>query len=243
MDKEMQLAAVKAYGKPEYPVKEEVLHSPDLLKALPKRWHAKPVICILLAFTAASGLCACSEIQRPNTAAPIFAHGDGRGAYGCVSVAAPVFLSEEEAAQVIREEALLQGVDFSGTKSIYGEFPATSLYSFLEEESDPGTWKGTLELDGYDEALGIGFEYVSKQDVIDWLKDDKALASVESYDIKGTAERLADAVDNIAVFYDPTAAEDFDGSLSRTELKKQIKEQLREQVRDFLSWLAGEGLI
>ena len=243
MDKEMELVAVKTYGKPEYPFKEEAMCSPDLLKALPKRWHAKPILCILLAFTAASGLCACSEIQRPYAAAPIFEHGSGRGSFGCVSVAAPVFLSEEEAAQVIREEALLQGVDFSGSKSIHGEFPATSLYSFLEEEPDPGTWRGTLELDGYDEALGIGFEYVSKQDVIDWLKDDKTLATVESYDMKGTAERLADAVDNVAVFYDPTAAEDFDSSMSRDELKEQMKEQLREQVRDFLTWLAGEGII
>lgn len=243
MDKEIKLVAVKAYGNPGYPFKEEALCSPDLLKALPKRWHAKPTICILLAFTAASGLCACTETQQPNTAAPIFEHGSGRGSFGCESVAAPVFLSEEEAAQVIREEALLQGVDFSGSKSIHGEFPATSLYSFLEEEPDPGTWRGTLELDGYDEVLGIGFEYVSKQDVIDWLKDDKTLATVESYDMKGTAERLADAVDNVAVFYDPTASEDFDSSTNRTEQKEQMKEQLREQVRDFLTWLAGEGVI
>lgn len=243
MDKEIKLIAIKSYGTPGYPVKEEAMGSPDLLKALPKRWHAKPVICILLAFTAASGLCACSKIQQPGTATPIFEHGAGRGSYGCESVAAPVFLSEEEAAQVIREEALLQGVDFSGTKSIHGEFPATSLYSYIEKESDPGTRWGTLELDGYDETLGIGFEYVSKQDVIDWQKDDKIKASVEGYDIKGTAERLADAVDNIAVFYDPTAVEDFDSSISRDELKEQMKERLREQVRDFLTWLAGEGVI
>ena len=33
---------------------------------------------------------------------PIFEHGTGRGATGCIVVSSPVFLSEEEAMQVIR---------------------------------------------------------------------------------------------------------------------------------------------
>ena len=42
--------------------------------------------------------------------APIFEHGTGRGADGCVVVSPPVFLSEEEAVQVIREELAKQGI-------------------------------------------------------------------------------------------------------------------------------------
>ena len=36
--------------------------------------------------------------------APVFEHGKGRGIAGCIVVAPPVFLSEEEALQVISEE-------------------------------------------------------------------------------------------------------------------------------------------
>ena len=243
MDQELKLTAVTSYASPTYPSQEEALSSPDLLNPLPKYWRIKPALCMALAFTIASGLCACADQDAyPGAQIPFFEYGSGRGSYGCMSVAAPVFLSEEEAAQVIREEALLQGVDFSGTKSIEGEFPATNLYPFVEDQPEPGTWKGTLELDGYDEALGIGFEYVSKQDVRDWLEDSSVIASVESYDIKGTAERLADVVENVAVFYDPTVDLD-DLDLSQSEKKEKMKEHLREQVRDFLSWLAGQGVI
>ncbi|WP_195984030.1 hypothetical protein [Clostridium sp. D33t1_170424_F3] len=196
--------------------------------------------------------------EGPGLQIPIFEHGAGRGSYGCDSVASPIYLSEEEAAQVIREEALLQGVDFSGNKSIHGEFPATNLYSFIEGHVVPGTWKGDLKLDGYDPHLGIGFEYISEQDVSAWLENRNPVATVACYDMKGTAERMADMVSDVAVFYDPTADfGDFDwsqiGAETETyqaylaqfeeEQKEKMKEQLREQVRDFLSWLAGEGVI
>lgn len=259
MDQEIKITAVKSYRIPGYPVQEEAVRSPNLLKALPKHWRTKPAMCLALAFTITSGLCACmGRSGGPGLQIPIFEHGTGRGSYGCDSVASPVYLSEEEAAQVIREEALLQGVDFSGCKTIYGDFPATSLYSFRDEHSDPGTWKGSLDLDGYDSHLGIGFEYISEPDVSAWLVDRNPVATVACYDMKGTAERMAGMVSDVAVFYDPTADfGDFDWSQVgmdteqyqeylaqfEAEQKEQMKEQLREQVRDFLTWLAGEGVI
>ena len=45
--------------------------------------------------------------------APIFKHGEGRGATGCVAVSPPVFLSAEEALHVIKEELTQQGVNIS----------------------------------------------------------------------------------------------------------------------------------
>lgn len=45
--------------------------------------------------------------------APIFEHGEGRGATGCVVVNPPVFLSEQDAMQVIREELPKSGVSLS----------------------------------------------------------------------------------------------------------------------------------
>ena len=180
---------------------------------------------------------------------PIFAHGTGRGSYGCESVAPPVFLSEEEAMQVIQEECAAQGIDISGQKTISGTFPATSTLpeAVSVGESDK-TYSGDLKLDGYSEDLGIGVEFVSKDDILDWQADTEMHATVDEYNLKGTAQRLVDCTDNVAVFYDPTADDynDFTGSNEESYVessKEKSLEELREQVRDFLQWLKGQGVI
>ena len=180
---------------------------------------------------------------------PIFAHGTGRGSYGCESVAPPVFLSEEEAMQVIAEECAAQGIDISGEKTISGTFPATSTLPEVTSggESDK-TYTGELTLDGYSEDLGIGVEFVSTDDILDWQADTGMAATVEQYNLKGTAQRLADCTDNVAVFYDPTADDyrDFTGSNEESYVengKAQSLEELREQVRDFLQWLKAQGVV
>lgn len=180
---------------------------------------------------------------------PIFAHGTGRGSYGCESVAPPVFLSEEEAMQVIAEECAAQGIDISGEKTISGTFPATSTLPEVTSggESDK-TYTGELTLDGYSEDLGIGVEFVSTDDILDWQADTGMAATVEQYNLKGTAQRLADCTGNVAVFYDPTADDyrDFTGSNEESYVengKAQSLEELREQVRDFLQWLKAQGVV
>lgn len=189
---------------------------------------------------------------------PVFEHGLGRGSYGCESVAPPVFLSEEEALQVIREEAAARGVQFgSGTSHpVSAELPVTQLAPSFGSEDDnkkQKTKKGTLTPDGWDETLGIGFEFVSKKDVSEWRDENGLMASVESYDMKGAAVTLAENNRNIAVFYDP--GEDWSryGELNWSDWEEnekkaaQMREDnialLREQVREFLAWLAAQGII
>ena len=180
---------------------------------------------------------------------PIFAHGTGRGSYGCESVAPPVFLSEEEAMQVIEEECAAQGIDLTGQKTISGTFPATSTLPVAISDSDSDeTYTGELQLDGYSEDLGIGVEFVSTDDILDWKADTGMAATVEEFDLKGTAQRLADCTDNVAVFYDPTADDyrEFTGSNEESYVessKEQSLEELRAQVRDFLQWLKAQGVI
>lgn len=272
MSREIKLTSVKSYRTPKYPVKENAAASPELLKAVPYRWAVNPIMGAVLAFTIASGLCSCSgNSDNPGNSAntprsgngdvlslqiPVFEHGSGLGSYGCESVAPPVFLSEEEAAQVIREEALLQGVDFSGSKSIEGKFPSTNLYG--DERYKNEFWEGALQLDGYDEKLGVGFEFISGSDVSDWQKTGNIVSTVSDYDMKGTARRMADNIENTALFYDPAAdwsefefdwsgnsAAEYEEYIEQytAEQKEKMLEQLRSQVRDFLSWLAGQGVI
>ena len=180
---------------------------------------------------------------------PIFAHGTGRGSYGCESVAPPVFLSEEEAMQVIEEECAAQGIDLTGQKTISGTFPATStLPEAVSGGASDQTYTGDLSLDGYSEDLGIGVEFVSTDDILDWKADTGMAATVEEFDLKGTAQRLADCTDNVAVFYDPTADDyrEFTGSNEESYVensREQSLEELRAQVRDFLQWLKAQGVI
>ena len=276
----LKITPVRFYAVPKYPAKKDVNMDMALLRTIPRRWKAKPAVCMALALTLSTGLYGCvdrnmttsevtsvsSETAGSSTATtskaglalsiPVFAEGAGRGSYGCVSVAPPVFLSEEEALQVIREEAKARGVDFSSTKTLEGnDFPATNL--FYGDDSELATWQGKLELDGFDSALDIGFEFVSEADVVAWAKKSNIWSSVEVYDMKGTAERLADVVENTAVFYDPAqdseafsrnwqkGSIDFDTYVKQytAEQKALMLEQLREQVRDFLAWLAAEGII
>ena len=278
MKAKLEIAPVKGYKEPRYPTKESLSANPAILYSVPKRWKSSPALYAALLFVVSGGLYACSNqnvasksssptvLEEPsstiqNTAGtaasaytvPVFEHGSGRGSYGCSSVAPPVFLSEEEAQQVIREEAAIKGIDFSGVKTVEGTFPATNLYE--GKALKDATWDGELELDGYDKELGFGFEFISQKDVADWQVEGNILSSVESYDMKGTAERLAASLQNTAVFYDPGENwEDFEWKASEAdyesyieqftaEQKAEMTENLREQVRDFLAWLAAEGVI
>ena len=151
--------------------------------------------------------------------------------------------------QVIEEECAAQGIDLTGQKTISGTFPATSTLPEAISGSDSDqTYTGDLSLDGYSEDLGIGVEFVSTDDILDWKADTGMAATVEEFDLKGTAQHLADCTDNVAVFYDPTADDylDFTGSNEESYVessKEQSLEELRAQVRDFLQWLKAQGVI
>lgn len=268
----LKLEPVKSYSVPEYPSKAEVIKNPEILRRIPEKWRMNPVLCAVLAFTLSSGLYACTKTsgQENNETdvsvlisdnesgvfVPIFDHGEGRGSYGCVSVAPPVFLSEEEAIQVIREEAMLQGVDFSSSETITeAVLPITN--EFGDDKFADKTKQGALELDGYDTKLGIGFEYVSKEDFDSLKETGNMMSSVSTFDMKDAAKRLADNNKNTAFFYDPTSEwKEFDFDHEQSEISwedylekyeaeqiEKMKEKLREQVRDFLSWLKGEEII
>ncbi len=273
-----KLAPVARYSAPKYPTKEAVNANPQLFAHVPRRWASNPYVLTALSLVMAAGLTACGKGQSfesifpsgapavsgsasPDPASsdpvgsarseadaldiPIFAHGTGRGGYGCESVAPPVFLSEEEAMQVIAEECAAQGIDISGTKTISGTFPATSLVP----GSDTGdTYTGSLTLDGYSEDLDLGIEFVSSEDILDWEAPSGMHATVDDFRLKDTAQRLSDATDRVAVFYDPTASsyEDFTGSNEESYVENgrlQSLEELRNQVRDFLQWLKAQGVI
>ncbi len=197
---------------------------------------------------------------------PIFEHGEGSGSFGCDSVAPPAFLSEEEAYQVISDEARKRGINLEKKNEILKNVMLPVTYIFPQElifdpsnpektitESQSKTQKnGDLELDGYDENKKIAFEFVSVSDFKGWTGDSNVWCSVESYNCleasKILREGIIDKTDNkyIGVFYDPIAGisvdnlQNIDSTDKRTELSKEL---LRQQVDDFLEWLQSQNVI
>ena len=273
----MDIMPVKKYKDPNYPSKEMVLDNPELLKNLPDRWkgniYVKAAFSTLLMFT----LTACgvrnngsSEVNtKINKAevAPIFEHGKGRGSFGCVSVAPPAFLSEEEAFQVIQEEAKKYGITFDkDAKELKNVgIPETKLY--LKPEGDAKNYKedggivntsrkGNLMLDGYDNEKKLAFEFISKEDYEKWHVKENIHSTVEDFDFLSTAKVLNDGLKNknedttIGVFYNPMtmlSAEQIksqsDWKINENLVKAKAQEELRAQVRDFLEWLKAQGIV
>ncbi|NLM45283.1 MAG: metalloprotease [Firmicutes bacterium] len=266
----MQVKPVRRYKTPKYPDKEETLKNPGILLSLPARWRNNAYVAVALSSLLLMTLTACSDKDRATEkeqdavqVAPVFIRGVGRGSFGCVSVAPPAFLSEEEAFSVIQEEARREGIVFTKEAPVLQgvTLPETRFY-YSDEEENTGKQKGDLVLDGYCADKKLAFEFVSRDDIVQWAKKNETLwSSVESYRFLEAAKILAQGLEGqtggakVAVFYDPHydyeraeiqeiingSASDF--ALMEEKLKERVKADLREQVRDFLHWLKGQNII
>jgi hypothetical protein len=262
----MKITPLKRYRTPEYPIQELLKAHPELLRFVPKRWANTPLmlsalslVCMILA--ARDGSAADDKLSPSNIpavashVAPIFHHGSGRGSFGCVSTAAPVFLTEDEARQVITEEAAKAGIHFEKSKTaIRVERPVTDSGSGLSYDlrtRKPKTRKSSLVLDGTDAMRNLSFEFVSNKDYDEWETEVKvSVSSISSVNIEGAAEILQAGLTNavkeghVAVIYDPMYSGSYDkyGHNEQAARKKSL-DALREQVRDFIAWLKAQGVI
>jgi hypothetical protein len=132
-----------------------------------------------------------------------------------VAVVAPVFLSEEEAYQVICQAAEAEGIHFSrwGAKLSGVGIPQPDQVYLSDGQQifSHGFTEGELELDGYDAERKVGFEFVSTKDIDDWAVNITPNgASFTDYEFLDTARALGQGLSRqaddttLAVFYDPT---------------------------------------
>jgi hypothetical protein len=77
-------------------------------------------------------------ISNDPNVSPVFIHGRGRGSYGCVSVAPPSFLSEDEAFEVIQREAQKYGLVFSRDTAALEDV-------FVPANTGEGLYKGEMD--------------------------------------------------------------------------------------------------
>ncbi len=189
--------------------------------------------------------------------APLFLHGEGMGAFGCVMIAPPAFLSEEEALSVINAAAADYGLSFtqSDTPSFSNVLqPATDMYG--SDATRPPDVYITFSPDFADAAHGVSIEYVSTADVRDWNYGEETV-SAGRYDTADAAAQLSEALEgaapdscgyNVGVLYDPCVSagpkEPDDMSSQPSEESSALaREQLKAQAKDFFEWLKKQGVI
>lgn len=272
----MNCKPVKRFRAPAYPTRLQAMSDHRLLKNnLPPSWKRNPEVAGAFAVFLAANLVGCSGDQGTSLSppaamvAPVFQHGEGRGVTGCVMVSPPVFLSEEEAIQVIREEMAEAGLDMSLTDV---EVPEVEVYrqqaytrTVLGRDIHsiariPGTER-PLQFDLKDPNRNIAVEFVSTQDYF-YLGGVEYGLSIQGFDLVGSATRLAEKVSRsesntrVGVFYDPVSevVPDEDPGETREERMKsweeaheaaiaESREQLRMQVGEFIDWLKAQGAI
>jgi hypothetical protein len=271
----MQVTPVRSKRQPQYPTHEILALHPELLALVPERWRMNPLVLRVLAGVVSLSFSAeMANAQKQKTVAshvaPLFMHGDGRGAFGCQAINPPVFLSEEEAKQVIREEAQKAGLSFeaSGYQLKNATVPLTHQFWCSEEDENstkPKTQQMDLKLTGFDKNHQVAFEYVSTDEIEAWTpKNQGCVSSVSSYDLLGAAKTLANGLQHqagtpwIGIFYEPAAASYGRVHLSKNATDAEYKkaydaeakkakaidaEELRKQVRDFVGWLKAQGVI
>jgi len=260
----MVVTKLEHYKKPSYPDKDTVLHNPILLKKLPERWRRSAYTCATLSSVLLLLLTACKTNDIKSSTiqyqVPFFEHGDGRGSFGCQSVAPPAFLSEEEALSVINEITKREGFEFTkyGATLNNIQIPETSIYDSPIEDITSYK-KGDLTLDGFNSDKKIAFEFISKEDLEGWVKKSNKMSSVSSYAFKNTAKALSEKLNEknkdmiVATFYDPQYTYDevepfiydfkMDSQTKKEKLVEIVKADLRLQVQDFISWLKAQNII
>jgi len=269
-----KVSPVEWYPEPRYPLRSVVDIHPELLHRIPKRWRGNPVVLGALA-SVASLLQNCDSSDgwtkgksTVSAVAPIFHHGDGRAAYGCVVVNPPVFLTESEARQVIEEEARKGGLYLDSKENILQDVPTPLTTLMGGGLQDWKTVKRAIVLDGTDSWHSVSYEFVSRSDYGNWADPESGLSTVTEVNTVDAGEMLrrglqdAKAPGYYAVFYEPferrpdairfgsdanttktlpESESDWEAQYEKT--RERAREQLRAQVRDFIQWLKGQGVI
>ncbi|MBN2380129.1 hypothetical protein JXM67_10060 [candidate division WOR-3 bacterium] len=288
----MKVKPIKIYTEPFYPTREFAVLNPELLRYnVPAIWKAKPLVAgTLAAFLLGGGIRkvtaqeteqgqvvesdeGIAENEQSQTrdksivqVAPLFIHGDGQGSAGCIVVAPPVFLSEEEASVVIEEEFKKQGVIFDTDEVTLDEVtfePDTAMarYNWLK----PDTVEKNLNLDGFNRTLGLGYEFVSHYDydeLVTGLYKQEGWSSVSYFSPVSLAGNITEKLENcgkynVAIFYDPMCRIK-GSSMNKGQTPEEYQEEqqalylearersielLKRQISDFIYWLKKTGVL
>ena len=183
------------------------------------------------------GVTSGENISFPTGIIPLFEYGGGTGSFGCVSVAAPYFMSEDEAFAIMKAAFAEANMELS--KNRKGQQTILPLAIIAARGDDaPETITSSMMLDGL--ANDMPVEFVSQADIVKWKYLLDTGLSIRSYYMKYAAQILTKNNPGVVVFYDPVS---YVGSKNtRMEARTESEQQLRNQVRAFIEWLNAEGM-
>lgn len=282
----MKLKPVTSYGSPRYAQRSDFVSNPQCLDDyIPDAWKSRGIVAgTIAAFflsgcssdnqgsTPRSGLHSVITVQPGGEAeqqeepspkafdlpqvAPLFLHGDGTGATGCVMIAPPVFLTEAEACTLVCGMLKDAGLDLDVRNKTVNQVVFNKSPFPWDTLSSPTAVP--LVLDAYSTGSNLGFEFVSIDDYFD-LGGAPSGSTVQSYDVKERAQALRDSLEksgtiNAGVFYDPMPwySIPIDSLWKMTPEEQQAQYQklrdesislLRLQVDDFIAWLRQQGIL
>jgi len=278
----MEIKPVKIKRKPGYPTIKAFIENPVLLsKNVPFAWIRNQYAATTLATFILCGVGNQSSAQKAKLAtaiisnsikkdkpaaiqsvkhdtvkvARIFSHGDGSGAIGCEVMSPPVFISEDEAREIIFTALKAENIVFNTTNCPVIKFMATPIANdCLNETQKKKSKKAKVEvsLDGYNAKNNLAIEYVSVADFKKFRIDDGCYSTAQGIGTLEAAylirdELSAQAKMNAVVFYDPMPYVKFNenelSKITEEKANKLAREQLLEQVKDFIDWIKKEGII
>ena len=269
----MEIKPIKNAKQPQYPTIELFIKHPELLsRAVPNNWVKNKFVATSLAAFLLSGsgeikaqtgekvevvetsnsqkLAESPQKKKQNNnnvinVAPVFAHGEGSGATGCIVMSPPVFLSEDEALNIILKALSLEGYNnFSATNVPTYSLKVPNLANSDRCEQKMTTIK--LRTDAYDKKSKWAIQFISADDFSKFITDDGCQSSVMRYKTKLAAEAVRNELllkkeTNAVVFYDPVLKNR--GSINGLEIaKNEAKEMLIQQVYDFIDWLKTNNI-
>ena len=163
---------------------------------------------------------------------------DGRGAFGCVAVSAPAFLSEDDALDLIRKEFSKAGLVVDERAPVVADVakPETETWEAYKRDKDGGLLTDSdgnfiveplsfharqpFPFDLSCNGQKIRIEYVGMSDYHSWEKPLSGGCSVSRFDFADTARRLRESLINqpdlekgiYGLFFDPmTPPEEWPG--------------------------------
>jgi hypothetical protein len=223
---DINITPVKKYASPKYPTIADAQCAPLLLRKLPSRWEKNAAVVAAVGMLGVMSLTSCGILDsktagyNPNSenflnVAPVFVHGEGTGSMGCMMIAPPVFLSEQEAIAIIKSMTEDSGLNFSASPPEY--IATKNQAEHLTQYSWEGTryilGDGNVGLNLYDDKKGVAVSFISMENAelryVNFKDEVTWESSVSSYSPRELAELTVEdfAQQNgdiaVGVFYDP----------------------------------------
>jgi len=259
----MKIKTITTYPQPSYPNEQEYKQDPG--QSYPQI-SKKAVLITILALAAndnsnskvaAQDKPKVEQVEKSNNdslvqvdtnksatfVAPVFEHGEGRGAVGCEVIAPPVFISEEDARNIIIEMLAKHGIEFDikdkkidSLQFVTNEEGHDYSKSFFDTFDVP-TGKKELNLDLFSTKHNLGIEFVSGNDYFE-MGGAISSSTVQGYDLKKIAYNAAEMLGkhgnfNSAVFYDPLEKFDWNNFDNAFEgLEGNLSDYLEKKDQD-----------